>query len=77
MIKKFYDIGIAVAAPDGLVVPVVRDADRKTFADIERDIGEPCEESEKQQIVAQRAFKAGPLRSQTEERSVHCYRLRF
>ena len=40
VIKKFYDIGIAVAAPDGLVVPVVRDADRKTFADIERDIGE-------------------------------------
>ncbi len=40
MIKQFYDIGIAVAAPDGLVVPVVRDADRKTFADIEKDIGE-------------------------------------
>ena len=40
VIKKFYDIGIAVAAPDGLVVPVVRDADRKTFADIEKDIGE-------------------------------------
>ncbi|MFN2745740.1 MULTISPECIES: 2-oxoglutarate dehydrogenase complex dihydrolipoyllysine-residue succinyltransferase [Bacillus] len=40
LIKKFYDIGIAVAAPDGLVVPVVRDADRKTFADIEKDIGE-------------------------------------
>jgi len=40
VIKQFYDIGIAVAAPDGLVVPVVRDADRKTFADIEKDIGE-------------------------------------
>ncbi|KAA6451811.1 2-oxoglutarate dehydrogenase complex dihydrolipoyllysine-residue succinyltransferase [Bacillus swezeyi] len=40
VIKKFYDVGIAVAAPDGLVVPVVRDADRKTFADIEKDIGE-------------------------------------
>ena len=35
LIKKFYDIGIAVSAPDGLVVPVVRDADRKTFAEIE------------------------------------------
>ncbi|ASB88855.1 2-oxoglutarate dehydrogenase complex dihydrolipoyllysine-residue succinyltransferase [Bacillus sonorensis] len=40
VIKKFYDIGIAVAAAEGLVVPVVRDADRKTFADIEKDIGE-------------------------------------
>ena len=36
IIKKFYDIGIAVSAPDGLVVPVVRDADRKNFAEIER-----------------------------------------
>ncbi|WP_110113131.1 2-oxoglutarate dehydrogenase complex dihydrolipoyllysine-residue succinyltransferase [Bacillus sp. CGMCC 1.16541] len=40
VLKKFYDIGIAVSAPDGLVVPVVRDADRKTFAEIEGNIGE-------------------------------------
>ncbi|MBD1379004.1 2-oxoglutarate dehydrogenase complex dihydrolipoyllysine-residue succinyltransferase [Metabacillus arenae] len=40
VLKKFYDIGIAVAAPDGLVVPVVRDADRKTFAQIEGEIAE-------------------------------------
>ncbi|MFE8699521.1 2-oxoglutarate dehydrogenase complex dihydrolipoyllysine-residue succinyltransferase [Cytobacillus sp. FJAT-54145] len=38
VIKKFYDIGIAVSAPEGLVVPVVRDADRKNFAEIEGDI---------------------------------------
>lgn len=38
LVKKFYDIGIAVAAPDGLVVPVVRDADRKSFAEIETSI---------------------------------------
>ncbi len=31
----YYDIGIAVASPRGLVVPVLRDADQKTFADIE------------------------------------------
>ncbi|EGK12416.1 2-oxoglutarate dehydrogenase complex dihydrolipoyllysine-residue succinyltransferase [Kroppenstedtia eburnea] len=36
--KKFYDIGIAVATDNGLVVPVVRDADRRSFADIEREI---------------------------------------
>ncbi|MCU6711155.1 2-oxoglutarate dehydrogenase complex dihydrolipoyllysine-residue succinyltransferase [Paenibacillus sp. J5C_2022] len=40
VVKKFYDIGIAVAAKEGLVVPVVRDADRLSFAEIERNIGE-------------------------------------
>ncbi|WGU93024.1 2-oxoglutarate dehydrogenase complex dihydrolipoyllysine-residue succinyltransferase [Paenibacillus dendritiformis] len=40
LVKKFYDIGIAVAAKEGLVVPVVRDADRLSFAEIERSIGE-------------------------------------
>src|SRR5579859_1935120 len=36
--KGYYDIGIAVGAEGGLVVPVVRDADRKSFAEIEREI---------------------------------------
>lgn len=40
VVKKFYDIGIAVSAKEGLVVPVVRDADRLSFAEIERNIGE-------------------------------------
>ncbi len=40
VLKHFYDIGIAVGAPEGLVVPVVRDADRKTFAEIEQEIVE-------------------------------------
>jgi 2-oxoglutarate dehydrogenase E2 component (dihydrolipoamide succinyltransferase) len=40
LIKKFYDVGIAVGAKEGLVVPVVRDADRLSFAEIERTIGE-------------------------------------
>nr|WP_263327633.1 2-oxoglutarate dehydrogenase complex dihydrolipoyllysine-residue succinyltransferase [Neobacillus sp. Marseille-Q6967] len=38
IIKKFYDIGIAVAAPEGLVVPVVRNANQKNFAEIEQEI---------------------------------------
>ena len=37
--KSYYDIGIAVGAEGGLVVPIVRDADRKTFAELEREIG--------------------------------------
>src|SRR5919199_3241099 len=40
VVKHYYDIGIAVSAEEGLVVPVVRDADRKTFAEIEREIGD-------------------------------------
>jgi 2-oxoglutarate dehydrogenase E2 component (dihydrolipoamide succinyltransferase) len=39
VLKKYYDIGIAVGTEDGLVVPVIRDADRKTFAGIEQDLG--------------------------------------
>lgn len=38
--KQYYDIGIAVAAKEGLVVPVIRDADRLSFAEIERAIAE-------------------------------------
>ena len=34
--KHYYDIGVAVGAEGGLVVPVVRDADRMSFAEIER-----------------------------------------
>jgi 2-oxoglutarate dehydrogenase E2 component (dihydrolipoamide succinyltransferase) len=39
VLKKYYDIGIAVGTEDGLVVPVIRDADRKTFAGIEQELG--------------------------------------
>ena len=38
--NNFYDIGVAVATDRGLVVPVVRDADKKSFADLERDIAD-------------------------------------
>ncbi len=38
--NHFYDIGVAVGTERGLVVPVVRDADKKSFADLERDIAE-------------------------------------
>ncbi len=36
--NHFFDIGVAVGTERGLVVPVVRDADKKSFADLERDI---------------------------------------
>lgn len=40
ILKHYYDIGVAVGVEEGLVVPVVRDADRKSFAAIEREVGE-------------------------------------
>lgn len=38
--NHFFDIGVAVGTERGLVVPVVRDADKKSFADLERDIAD-------------------------------------
>ena len=38
IVKKYYDIGVAVSTDEGLVVPVVRDADKKNFAELESDI---------------------------------------
>lgn len=36
--NHFFDIGVAVGTERGLIVPVIRDADKKSFAEIERDI---------------------------------------
>ncbi len=36
--KNYYDIGVAVGGPNGLVVPVIRDCDKKSLAQIEKDI---------------------------------------
>lgn len=44
--KHYYDIGIAVGATEGLVVPVLRAADRMTFAEIEKAIKEFAQKSE-------------------------------
>src|SRR5256714_1900976 len=38
--NHYYDIGVAVGTERGLVVPVVRDADKKSFAELERDIAD-------------------------------------
>ncbi|ANU13205.1 Dihydrolipoamide succinyltransferase component [Planococcus halocryophilus Or1] len=40
LLKQFYDVGIAVSTEEGLVVPIVRDTDKKNFAEIESTIGE-------------------------------------
>jgi len=40
VVKYYYDIGVAVGVEEGLVVPVVRDADRKSFAQLEQEIAD-------------------------------------
>ena len=48
VLKHYYDIGMAVGAEGGLVVPVIRDADQKTFAELEgaiRDFARRAQDS--------------------------------
>ena len=46
VLKHYFDIGIAVGASEGLVVPVLRDADRLSFAEIEQQIREFAKRAE-------------------------------
>lgn len=38
--QHFYDVGVAVSTEKGLMVPIIRDADQKSFADIEKGIAD-------------------------------------
>jgi 2-oxoglutarate dehydrogenase E2 component (dihydrolipoamide succinyltransferase) len=51
VLKRYYDVGIAVSTDDGLVVPVVRDADRKTFAEIEAEIARLAQRARDRQLT--------------------------
>lgn len=44
--KKYFDIGMAIGSEEGLVVPVIRDADRLSFAEIEKQIKEFSEKTQ-------------------------------
>ncbi len=50
VLKRYYDIGIAVGVEEGLVVPVLRDADRLSFAEIERQIAVYADKARKNQL---------------------------
>ncbi len=51
VLKHYYDIGIAVGSPEGLVVPVLRSADRKSFADIEKEIKQLAEKARDKKLA--------------------------
>lgn len=51
ILKKYYDIGIAVSAEEGLVVPVLRNADRLDFAGIEKEIKRLSQKSQQNTLA--------------------------
>ena len=50
--RKFYNIGIAVDTPDGLVVPVIKDVDRKSLFELARELGEMSKKARDGQLKA-------------------------
>jgi len=40
ILKKYYNIGVAVDTPDGLVVPAIKDVDRKGIVELSKELGE-------------------------------------
>ncbi|TFE03319.1 2-oxoglutarate dehydrogenase complex dihydrolipoyllysine-residue succinyltransferase [Jeotgalibacillus sp. R-1-5s-1] len=50
VLKKYYDVGVAVSTEDGLVVPIVRDCDRKNFAEIEQEIVNLAEKAKSKKL---------------------------
>ncbi len=50
--RKFYNIGIAVDTPDGLVVPVIRDVDRKGLFELARELGEVSKKAREGKLKA-------------------------
>lgn len=48
--KNYYDIGVAVGGGKGLVVPIIRNADRLSFSEVERTIGDFGQRAQKNEI---------------------------
>lgn len=52
ILKKYYHIGVAVDTPEGLVVPVIRDVDKKGLAELARELSEVSEKARKKQLTS-------------------------
>jgi len=59
VLKKYFHIGVAVDTPDGLVVPVIRDADRKGVYDLARELAEISK------LARERKLKPGDMQGGT------------
>jgi pyruvate dehydrogenase E2 component (dihydrolipoamide acetyltransferase) len=53
VIKRYYNIGFAADTPQGLLVPVIKEADRKGILDIARELGELSEKAREGKISAE------------------------
>lgn len=51
ILKKYFNIGVAVDTPDGLVVPVIRDVDKKGLIDLAKELSEVSERARKKQLT--------------------------
>ena len=52
VLKKYIHIGVAVDTPDGLVVPVLRDVDKKSVVDLAKELGEISARARDKKITA-------------------------
>jgi len=50
LIKKYYNIGIAVDTPEGLIVPVIRDADQKDLVELAAEVADKAERARSRQL---------------------------
>jgi pyruvate dehydrogenase E2 component (dihydrolipoamide acetyltransferase) len=51
VMKKYFHIGVAVDTPDGLVVPVIRDVDKKGLVDLAKELAVVSEKARKKQLT--------------------------
>lgn len=51
VMKKYFNIGVAVDTPEGLVVPVIRDVDKKGLVDLAKELGTMSEKARKKQLT--------------------------
>jgi len=51
LIKKYYNIGVAVDTPEGLIVPVIRDADRKDMVELAAEVADKAERARSRQLA--------------------------
>lgn len=52
VLKKYFHIGVAVDTPDGLVVPVIRDVDKKGVMDLAKELSEVSEKARNKKLTA-------------------------
>lgn len=53
ILKKYFHIGVAVDTPDGLVVPVIKDVDKKGLKELAKELGMVSEKARRKQLTTQ------------------------